>query len=92
LANVSAIVLLKGSFTDEIYPHLDKSKIKGEIYTSLEDAVGKGLEVSRPGDVLLFSPGATSFAQFKNEFDRGEQFDKVINIYAQNTKKSSKTS
>jgi UDP-N-acetylmuramoylalanine-D-glutamate ligase len=27
---------------------------------------------------LLFSPGATSFAQFKNEFERGARFNSLI--------------
>jgi UDP-N-acetylmuramoylalanine-D-glutamate ligase len=27
---------------------------------------------------LLFSPGATSFAQFRNEFDRGEKFNAIV--------------
>jgi len=29
--------------------------------------------------VVLLSPGAASFGMFKNEFDRGEKFKKIIN-------------
>ncbi|GAC1566655.1 MAG: hypothetical protein NVS3B14_10240 [Ktedonobacteraceae bacterium] len=32
------------------------------------------VSLTRPGDVLLFSPGFTSFGMFLNEFDRGDTF------------------
>ncbi len=32
----------------------------------------------RPGDVILFSPGAKSFNSFKNEFDRGRKFNQIV--------------
>jgi len=28
--------------------------------------------------VVLFSPASASFEKFKNEFDRGEKFNKII--------------
>lgn len=83
LFKVKFIVLLKGGFTDEIYTEL-KSKYKNkisEIFDNLEDAVEfaklKAKEL-RSETYLLFSPGATSFAMFKNEFDRGDQFNKYV--------------
>ena len=30
------------------------------------------------GDAILLSPGTASFGIFKNEFDRGEQFEKIV--------------
>ena len=32
------------------------------------------LAAAKPGDIILLSPGATSFGIFKNEYDRGDQF------------------
>jgi UDP-N-acetylmuramoylalanine--D-glutamate ligase len=29
-------------------------------------------------DVILFSPGATSFNLFQNEFDRGRKFNEAV--------------
>ncbi|MDP3974482.1 MAG: UDP-N-acetylmuramoyl-L-alanine--D-glutamate ligase [bacterium] len=81
LSKVNFIVLLKGGFTDEIYSELNskyKNKIS-EIFDNLGDAVVfaklKAKEL-KSETYLLFSPGATSFAMFKNEFDRGDQFNK----------------
>lgn len=40
----------------------------------LQDAVLKAAEVAEPGDVVLLSPGGTSFDEFKDFAERGEQF------------------
>lgn len=83
LSKVKFIALLKGGFTDEIYTQL-KSKYKNKIssiFNNLEDtlefAILKAMEL-KAETYLLFSPGATSFSMFKNEFDRGDQFNKYV--------------
>jgi UDP-N-acetylmuramoylalanine--D-glutamate ligase len=40
----------------------------------LRDAVNKAAEVAEPGDVVLLSPGGTSFDEFKDFEERGERF------------------
>ena len=47
-------------------PHLRAS--------SMEDAVAIAYKSAKLGDVILLSPGTSSFGIFKNEFDRGDQF------------------
>jgi len=32
----------------------------------------------QPGDIVVFSPGATSFGLFLNEFDRGNKFRAAV--------------
>lgn len=41
---------------------------------NLQAAVQKAAEVAEPGDVVLFSPGGTSFDEFKDFEERGEKF------------------
>ncbi|MGE5248607.1 MAG: glutamate ligase domain-containing protein, partial [Bacteroidota bacterium] len=41
---------------------------------TLEEAVHKAAELAEPGDVVLFSPGGTSFDAFKDFAERGERF------------------
>jgi UDP-N-acetylmuramoylalanine--D-glutamate ligase len=86
LAKVGKIILLKGSFTDQVLPVLRKrygGKINGP-FDNLEDAVAKGYEEAlglrcpQSKSCLLFSPGATSFASFKNEFHRGAEFNRIV--------------
>ena len=40
----------------------------------LHEAVLKAAEVAEPGDVVLFSPGGTSYDEFKDFAERGERF------------------
>lgn len=83
LAKVEAIVLLKGSFTEEILPSLKKRFFKKitQVYDSLKEAVIKGYQIAqkqKEKTYLLFSPAATSFSLFNNEFHRGEEFNRVV--------------
>lgn len=82
LHSVEKIVLLAGSFTDEILPTL-KEKFPDKLvgpFDNLDDAVREAYKVAQGLDsaTLLFSPGATSFAMFNNEFHRGEEFNKYV--------------
>ncbi|MFH1827474.1 MAG: UDP-N-acetylmuramoyl-L-alanine--D-glutamate ligase [bacterium] len=83
MSSIEFIVLLKGSFTDEIYQEL-KTKYKNKmspIFNNLNEAVKfayiKTLGLQKECYVI-FSPGATSFAMFKNEFDRGNKFNEYV--------------
>ena len=67
------VVLLAGTGTDML-----KEKIDAEVVESVETAVKAGLAVGEPGDVLLFSPGFASFGMFKNEYERNDEFVRVI--------------
>jgi UDP-N-acetylmuramoylalanine--D-glutamate ligase len=46
---------------------------------SLEKAVALSRDLAVPGDVVLFSPGTSSFDMFKNYADRGNQFRGLVN-------------
>jgi UDP-N-acetylmuramoylalanine--D-glutamate ligase len=45
---------------------------------SLADAVAAARTKARHGDVVLFSPGTSSFDMFKNYIDRGDQFRALV--------------
>jgi len=56
--------------------YLDPEKI---IHTSsLEVGVEVALQQAQPNDTILLSPASASFGLFKNEFDRGDQFNKAV--------------
>ncbi len=46
----------------------------------LEEAVAAAADVAKPGDVVLFSPGGTSFDEFTDFEERGERFRSWVNI------------
>jgi UDP-N-acetylmuramoylalanine--D-glutamate ligase len=45
---------------------------------TLADAVSRARGRARAGDVVLFSPGTSSFDMFKNYADRGDQFRNLV--------------
>ena len=51
---------------------------KSEIANSLADAVERAHAIARPGDIVLFSPGTSSFDMFKSYADRGDQFRALV--------------
>src|SRR5262245_50608060 len=52
--------------------------VKSEIATSLPDAVERARSLASAGEVVLFSPGTSSFDMFKSYADRGDQFRKLV--------------
>ncbi|GHO72938.1 UDP-N-acetylmuramoylalanine--D-glutamate ligase [Ktedonobacter sp. SOSP1-85] len=75
------VILLPGSGTDELLPELrqeiERQGVIDPVRGTFDDfhqAIDAALALTRPGDVLLFSPGFTSFGMFLNEFDRGDKF------------------
>jgi len=75
------VVLLKGSGTDELQPAIQEATqklgIANPVHSVFDDfttAMDTAVSLTQAGDVLLFSPGFTSFGMFLNEFDRGDTF------------------
>jgi UDP-N-acetylmuramoylalanine--D-glutamate ligase len=46
---------------------------------NLQDAVEAAARITEPGDVILLSPGGTSYDEFKDFEERGEYFRKWVN-------------
>lgn len=75
----SNLILLAGSATEKMLKYLGKVD-ESQIFDTLRGCVTAGLKkaLNYPKSVLLFSPAAKSFEKFKNEFDRGKQFNALI--------------
>ena len=73
------IYLLEGSATERLIILLKNKNItyKGP-YNNLESAVKEVAKECESGEIVIFSPGATSFGMFNNEFDRGDQFKQMV--------------
>jgi UDP-N-acetylmuramoylalanine--D-glutamate ligase len=78
-ASASSLHLLEGTATERIIGLLTKAGLPYEgPYGSLEDAVDAAASAATPGDVVLLSPGCASFGMFRNEFDRGDRFRRLV--------------
>ena len=70
-------VVLFGEAVDKIQKTADSLGLGTERFSladGLHEAVIQAAEVAEPGDVVLLSPGGTSFDQFKDFAERGERF------------------
>jgi UDP-N-acetylmuramoylalanine--D-glutamate ligase len=70
-------VLVFGEAAPEIEAAL-QGAVRLERVSDLDDMVGRALQLGRPGDTFLFSPGCTSFDMFRNAEHRGEEFDAAV--------------
>ncbi len=88
LSGVAKIILLPGTFTDEIRNYLEtnlKDKLvpstmsfSDAVYGAYQEAQKIKTSVQLQKVIVLLSPAATSFAQFRNEFDRGLKFNEIV--------------
>jgi UDP-N-acetylmuramoylalanine--D-glutamate ligase len=74
---VSQLVMLPGTASDKIKDGLKDYKNLYEVF-SMKEAVKKAKQLAGKGDLVVLSPGGSSFNLFKNEFDRGNQFVKAV--------------
>lgn len=79
------IILLPGTATIKIKKGLMKFKKRPPIeeVKNIKTAVETAFKSAGAGDIILLSPAAASFGLFKNEFDRGRQFNKIVNRITQ---------
>jgi len=56
---------------------------RSDVANSLADAVERAHAVAWPGEVVLFSPGTSSFDMFKSYADRGDQFRALVQALPQ---------
>ena len=82
-----SIYLLSGTATDKLLELFSANRTETNgVFGSLDELLKRlkeDLEKSTDSEkIVVFSPGATSFGMFRNEFDRGRQFkEKVREIF-----------
>jgi len=52
--------------------------VESEIASSIADAVERAHSSAKTGEIVLFSPGTSSFDMFKSYADRGDQFRALV--------------
>lgn len=71
-------VVLIGEMADRIAAAWQEH-VPCERVANLQEAVTVAWSIARPGEVVLFSPGTSSFDMFKSYADRGNQFRTFVN-------------
>jgi UDP-N-acetylmuramoylalanine--D-glutamate ligase len=72
-------VVLFGEAVEKIQRTVENLRLREKRFTvtptdGLREAVHKAAEIAESGDVVLLSPGGTSFDEFKDFAERGERF------------------
>lgn len=87
LKKCTSITLLSGSFSSKLKDLLDSMKIEyNGPFSNMTDAVRAAYSEARRSldinyqntQIILLSPGASSYEMFKNEYERGEEFKKAV--------------
>jgi len=80
-AKVRYLILLEGSATDKLAGAVQAAGAKEIIagrFDNLQTAVERARSIARAGEIVLLSPGCASFGMFANEFERGDQFKRIV--------------
>ena len=73
---VDKLYLISGTGTEELL----NFKLKPEVVKieNFKDIIIEAIKNAKKGDIVLFSPAFASFGMFNNEYDRNDQFVKII--------------
>lgn len=85
---VKALILIEGTGTGELERVMrgirgiremrEKKKLILGKLGNLKEAVMTARKIAVKGEIVLFSPGFTSFGMFRNEYERGEKFNEIL--------------
>jgi UDP-N-acetylmuramoylalanine--D-glutamate ligase len=70
------VIFLAGTGTSRVLEFLPGAS----VFDDLESAVKEAFISAEPGDSILLSPAFASFGMFKNEYDRGDQFNAIVKM------------
>lgn len=90
VAHARAIVLLAGTATPALERALREAAPRDAgpslgPFDSFEPAIRAARDLADAGDVVLLAPGCASFGMFANEFQRGDEFRRIVNELSRRT-------
>jgi UDP-N-acetylmuramoylalanine--D-glutamate ligase len=78
LAKKAKSVLLIGQTAQVLFDALSEAQVSAEIVGSLDRAIQRARLLAKAGDMVIFSPAASSFDQFRDYVERGESFNQMV--------------
>jgi len=74
-------VVLIGQMAEKLFATWN-SAVPCTVASTLANAVDQAQQLAQPGDMVLFSPGCSSYDMFKSFEDRGDQFRELVKAKA----------
>ena len=71
-------VILFGELAQMVSGKIDSSKMQVAITATLEEAVAKAFSIAQRGQIVLLSPGGTSYDAYVDFAARGEHFREIV--------------
>jgi UDP-N-acetylmuramoylalanine--D-glutamate ligase len=79
------VYLTPGTGTDTLLPYLHGGAVGISVMADLKLAFAEAVRIATAGDIILFSPAFSSFAQYKNEYERNDEFMGLITALQNNS-------
>lgn len=73
-----AVFLMKGTATEKMERAITQNNLIKGAFDTLADTVTAAYQYGKSGDIVLFSPAATSFNWFNNVYERSAAFEKLV--------------
>ena len=73
------VLLIPGSGTDNLLGYLHGGALGVSVMADLPLAFAEATRLAQNGDIILFSPAFASFSQYKNEYERNDEFLDLVN-------------
>jgi len=73
------VFLIPGTGTDNLLGYLHGGEVSVSVMEDLAAATAAAKSSAVPDDIVLFSPAFASFSQYRNEYERNDEFLNIIN-------------
>lgn len=72
------IILTPGNGTDKLISLLKNESVVVSTVSGMKEALAVAMEAAVAGDIIVLSPAFASFAQYKNEYERNDEFMALV--------------
>jgi len=79
--NIKFSLLFSGAATNKIKECLPEKFEKFTETLSMKTAFNIAMDHAEPNSIVILSPGAASFGVFNNEYERSDQYMKLVKKY-----------
>jgi len=75
------VYLIPGTGTNNLLGYLHGGELGVSVMADLSTAFTEAKRMATAGDIILFSPGFSSFSQYKNEYERNDEFMRLVDAH-----------